>query len=132
MATTVVQRSGNRLLHVDDVVVTDVVQLVGGHAGLYVLFDHFQNFGGEATGHAHAGDVFSGLDGYAHGWRVLSYYHADLACRMDRTDCRVYQKPDRAAEAAGRPPGMSAFIWPRVIWYKAPRLNERGDFPLQV
>src|SRR5690606_1241826 len=133
MAATVVQRSGNRLLHVHDVVVADAVQLVGGHAGLYVLFDHFQNFGGEATGHAHAGNVFSGLDGYAHVRRNLSCeYHAARACRMDLADRRVYQNVAWPAVSGRRPPGIPVFIWQGVVWYKAPRLNDRGVFPLQA
>src|SRR5690554_5303250 len=66
VAAAVVQRCGNGFLHIDDIVVADAVELIGGDARLDVLLDHFQHFGGEAAGHAHAGDVFGGLDGYTH------------------------------------------------------------------
>ncbi|MNN46538.1 hypothetical protein D3C81_1609220 [compost metagenome] len=63
----VVQRRGNGLLHVDDVVVADAVQFVGSDAGLDVFADHFQHFGGQAAGDAHFLDIFRRLDGDGHG-----------------------------------------------------------------
>ena len=53
----------DRLLHVDDVVVADAVELVGGDAGLHVRRDHVQHLGGQAAGHAHLLDLFGGFDG---------------------------------------------------------------------
>jgi hypothetical protein len=58
---------GDRLLHVDDVVVADTVQFGGGHARLHVRGDHLQDLGGQAAGHAHLLDVFGGFDGDRHG-----------------------------------------------------------------
>ena len=53
----------DRLLDVHDVVETDAVQLLGGHAGLDVLPDHVQHLGREAAGDAHFFLLFRGLDG---------------------------------------------------------------------
>src|SRR5690606_38856909 len=79
----VVQRRGNGFLFIDDEVVTTLVQLIGGHARLDVFPDHFQHFGGQSAGDAHAGDVFGGLDGYAHDWGNSLVLPRRLACGMD-------------------------------------------------
>ncbi|MCY1307270.1 hypothetical protein D9M70_571790 [compost metagenome] len=63
----VVERRRDRLLHVDDVVVADTVQFVGGDAGLDVFPDHFQHVGGQAAGDAHFFDFLGRLDGDGHG-----------------------------------------------------------------
>ncbi|MNZ58540.1 hypothetical protein D3C78_765520 [compost metagenome] len=62
----VVERRRDRLLLVDDVVVAQAVELFGGDTGLDVLFDHLQDFGGQAAGDAHLFDVFGGFDGDGH------------------------------------------------------------------
>ncbi|MNG01284.1 hypothetical protein D3C84_842560 [compost metagenome] len=62
----VVERRGNGLLHVDDVVVADTVQFLGGHAGFDMLADHLQHFGGQAAGNAHLLDFGGRLDGDGH------------------------------------------------------------------
>ncbi|MCY1440507.1 hypothetical protein D9M71_567860 [compost metagenome] len=64
--TLVVERCRDRLLDVDDIVVAQAVELFGGDAGLDVLFDHLQDFGGQAAGDAHLFDVFGGFDGDGH------------------------------------------------------------------
>src|SRR3546814_10770389 len=54
------------LLHVDDVVVADLVQLIGGHARFDVFGNHFQHIGGQFAGDTHASDVLGGfaVDGH--------------------------------------------------------------------
>jgi hypothetical protein len=63
----VVQRRRDGLLLVDDVVVAEAVQFLGGDARLHVGGDHFQDLGRQAPGHAHFLDLFCGLDGHGHG-----------------------------------------------------------------
>ena len=63
----VVQRRGDGLLHVDDVVVRQAVELFGRDAGLDVLRQHVQHLGGEPPGNAHGGDLLGRLDGDRHG-----------------------------------------------------------------
>lgn len=72
----VVQRGGNRLLLVDDIVVADAIQLLGGHAGLDVFADHFQHFGGQAAGDAHLLDIVGRLDGDGHANSLRACKHA--------------------------------------------------------
>ena len=62
----VAQAGGDGVLLVDDVVVADAVQFLGGDPGLDVLADHFQNFGGQAARFAHFRDVFRGFYGDVH------------------------------------------------------------------
>jgi hypothetical protein len=58
----VVQRCRDRLLHIDDVVMADAVELAGADAGLDMGRDHLQHFGGEAPGDAHLFDLVGALD----------------------------------------------------------------------
>ncbi len=53
----------DRLLDVDDVVVAEAVQLLGGHPGHDVRLDHVQHLGGQAAGDAHFLLLFGGFDG---------------------------------------------------------------------
>ena len=62
----VVQGRGNCLLCVDDIVVRNTIQLFRGDAGFDMFVEHFQNFGSQATGHAHLFNLFGGLDSYLH------------------------------------------------------------------
>ena len=62
----VTQAGGDRVLLVDDVVVADAVQFLGGDPGLDVLADHLQDFGGQAARFAHFRDVFRGFYGDVH------------------------------------------------------------------
>ncbi|MNJ72496.1 hypothetical protein D3C77_691530 [compost metagenome] len=80
----VVERGGDGLLNVDDIVVADAIQLLGGDPGLDVGLDHFQHLGGQAAGDAHLLDFFRGLDGHGHGGslsgarrRALQYKEAE-------------------------------------------------------
>src|SRR5690606_7891677 len=54
------------LLHIDDVLVADAVELFGAHAGLHVRGDHLQDLGGQVAGDAHLLYLVWGL-GSNHG-----------------------------------------------------------------
>ena len=62
----VVQRRWDGALHVDYIVVADLVQGFGGDAGLDVFSDHFQHVGSQFAGDAHASDVFGGFQANGH------------------------------------------------------------------
>ena len=62
----VIERRRYGFLVVDDMAVTDVIQLAGGNAGLDVGRDHLQDLGGEATGHSHLCYFVGCLDGNGH------------------------------------------------------------------
>ena len=68
----IVERGGNRLLHIDDIVVAEAIEFFGCYGGLDVLGDHFQHLGRQAAGHAHAGNIFRSLDGYCHEGSLIS------------------------------------------------------------
>ncbi len=56
-----------RLLHVDDVVVADAVQLFGRHARLDVGSDDVEHLAGQTAGDAHQFDFLGGFQIHAHG-----------------------------------------------------------------
>ena len=64
-------------LLVDDIVVADLVQLIGGNARLDMFGNHFQHIGGQFAGDAHFCDVLWGFEGDGHTgflcarWRLL-------------------------------------------------------------
>ena len=60
-AVAEVRRNG--VLHIDDVVVADPVQLVGADPGGHVLADHVEHVGRQAPGNAQLFLLFRGLDG---------------------------------------------------------------------
>ena len=62
----VVEGRRNGLLHVDDVIVADAVQLGSGDAGLNMRPDHLQHFSCEPAGNAHFLDFFGCFDGDWH------------------------------------------------------------------
>jgi hypothetical protein len=62
----VVERCGNRLLHIDDVVVAAIVQFVGRHAGHDVGRDHIQHIRRETAGHSHLLLLGRGFDRHLH------------------------------------------------------------------
>ena len=64
----VVQRRGNRALHVDHVVMAELVQLFGCDTGFYVRLDG-RAPPGEPAGDTHLLDVFRGFDGDTHNFR---------------------------------------------------------------
>ncbi len=64
--TVVVEWRWNGLLHIDDIIVTQPIQLVGGDTGRDMGLDHLQHIGGEAAGHAHSFDFFGCLDCNGH------------------------------------------------------------------
>jgi hypothetical protein len=63
----VVERSRDAALHIDHVVVAQLVNLVGGDARLDEGLDVVEDFRSQAACHAHAFDVFGGFDGDRHG-----------------------------------------------------------------
>ena len=71
--TAVVERCRNRLLLVDDVVVADAVDLIGGDPRLHVRCDHLEHLGRQPAGHTHLIDLFRCLDGDAHGGIRVSW-----------------------------------------------------------
>lgn len=54
------------MLHIDDMVMANAIQLVCGDAGPDMWLDHPQDFGGEPSRDAHLFDLFRGLDMYRH------------------------------------------------------------------
>ncbi len=67
----IVQRCGDRLLNLYDVIVANPVDLGGGHPHLNQWLDHLQNVGGETSGHAQALDFFLSFGCYWHENIVL-------------------------------------------------------------
>ena len=64
--TVVIQGGGNGLLFIDDIVMAEAIQLIGGDARLNMGRDHFQHLGGETPGNAHFFDFFGGFNNNAH------------------------------------------------------------------
>src|SRR6267143_5623740 len=62
----VVQRSGDRLLLLDDQVMAEAVELAGRDARLDARGDEVEHFPGELPGDAHALDLLGGLQMYRH------------------------------------------------------------------
>ncbi|VXG76746.1 hypothetical protein CDS [Salmonella enterica subsp. enterica serovar Derby] len=62
----VAEAGGDRVLFVNDVIVTDTVQFAGGDARFDIRFDHFQHFGCQTARDAHFFDVFRCLDRDSH------------------------------------------------------------------
>lgn len=69
--TVVVERGRDGLLLIDGVVVADLVQLIGGDAGLNVRGNHAQLFRSQSTGYAHFFDIVRGFQGNAHNAFLL-------------------------------------------------------------
>ena len=63
----VIERRGHGALHVDDVVVTDAVELGSRHARADVGRHDIEHLCGEAAGDAHGFDISGGFDGNGHG-----------------------------------------------------------------
>lgn len=63
----VIERRGDGLLHVDDVVVAEGIQFVCGDARLDVGGDHDQHVGGQLAGDTHFFNLFRCLDFNGHG-----------------------------------------------------------------
>ena len=61
--TPVVHIGRNRLLDLGDVLETQPIEFLGGHAGFHVLPDHVENLGRQAPGHAHFFLLGRGLNG---------------------------------------------------------------------
>ncbi|MNV51669.1 hypothetical protein D3C71_1437250 [compost metagenome] len=62
----VIERGRDGFLLIDDVVVADLVQLIGGNARLDVFGNHFQHIGGQFAGDTHFGDILGGFEGDGH------------------------------------------------------------------
>ncbi|MNO50457.1 hypothetical protein D3C76_408340 [compost metagenome] len=63
----IVERGGDGLLYLDDMVVAQGVQLVCGDASLDMGGDHDQHIGGQLAGNAHLFNLFRCLDFNGHG-----------------------------------------------------------------
>ncbi len=68
----VAEAGGNRVLLVNDMIVTDTIQLAGAYARFNVRFDHLQHFRSEAACHAHFFDIFRGLNWDSHEFCPLA------------------------------------------------------------
>src|SRR5690606_8276416 len=68
--TAIAQAGGNGFLHIDDMVVADLVEFGGGDAGLDVGADHVEHFGGHTASDAHFGEFVGGFDNYGHNQRA--------------------------------------------------------------
>ena len=55
------------MLHIDDVVVADAVELVGADAGRHVLADHVEHVGRQRAGEAQLLLLLGGFQGYLCG-----------------------------------------------------------------
>ena len=99
----VVERGRHRLLHVDDVVVAEPVERVGGHARLHVRRDHLQYLGREPAGHAHFLYFFRAFQGDGHVGRFgESRYRAPIL--GDWSDFKKAYKLSSCSEAFERLP----------------------------
>ncbi|AEW72217.1 hypothetical protein EcWSU1_00777 [Enterobacter ludwigii] len=64
--TMVAKAGGDRVLLIDDIVVTNAVQFTRAHARLHVRLDHFQHVCGQTTGDAHLFNFFRCLNRDSH------------------------------------------------------------------
>ena len=64
--TTIIERCRDRLLFVNDVVVTDAVKFIGGYTGFYVGADHLQDLAAETSGNTHFVNFIGGFYGNRH------------------------------------------------------------------
>src|SRR3546814_481916 len=64
--TAIADVGRDRALHIDDVVVADAVEFLGGDAGAHVLTDHLQHISGQTAGNTHFFDVLRGFDSNSH------------------------------------------------------------------
>ena len=92
--------AGDGLLHVDDIVMADLVELVGGDPGLDVLADHGQHFGGQLARDLGLGDLCRGVDNDA-GLHECAPVARGVSC---------------SATFKSRPPACSARTSRRQIW----------------
>src|SRR3989338_5947211 len=71
-AGRVIQRRGDGVLHIDDKVMAQLVQLIGRYARLGERGNVVKHFAGQAAGDAHFFDFLRGLDGNGHLARAAS------------------------------------------------------------
>ena len=69
----VVQRRGDAALHIHDVLVRELVELVGRDAGLHVWREHVQHFGSQLAGDPHALNIGCGLDSDRHAANYVTH-----------------------------------------------------------
>ncbi len=63
----IVERGGNGVLGINDVVMTNAIEFLSRHASLNVGRDHVQHLGGQTAGNTHFFYFFRGLNRYSHG-----------------------------------------------------------------
>src|SRR5690606_11337790 len=97
----VIERRGHGGKLVDDVLVTDAVQLVGRDARAHVLGDHIEHVGRQPPGDTHLVLFFRRLyrDGHGVGWGV-SARGAFVAQRLLWYKARAFQANQRHTRAA--------------------------------
>ena len=71
-ATAVIERRWNTALHIDDVVVRQLVQRIGAHAGHHKGRQVIQHFGGQPSSQAHACNPVGVFVGDGHGGIIPS------------------------------------------------------------
>mmetsp|Transcript_20980 Transcript_20980/g.80928 ORF Transcript_20980/g.80928 Transcript_20980/m.80928 type:complete len:420 (+) Transcript_20980:106-1365(+) len=101
----IVQWRGDRLLDVDDVVVGELVELIGRDTRLDMRREHVEHFGCQAPGDAHAGDVGSGLDRDGHVRIIDCTWWPGSVRGLGRAPDVIQQaQPDEPAERANDRP----------------------------
>src|SRR5690606_1039418 len=106
--TAVADVGRDRALHVDDVVVADAVELLGGHARLHVRGNDLEHLGGHAAGNAHLLDLFGGLEGDSHP-RIIAHRGLLLHAAGGRRKIR------RLRECAPPTPGVTGEYTPAAL-----------------
>ena len=91
----------DRLLHVDNVLVADPVQLFGGHARLHERGDHVQHLGRQAAGDAHHLDFFWGFKVHAHRAIITHPAHAGAIAAATAPPAGRRARPGRPLARAG-------------------------------
>ena len=89
----VVQRRRNGFLDIHDVVVTELVEFVGGDTRLHIGRDEVENFGGQAARHAHRSDVVGIFDGDGHGPGLSHWVKAHAFQAIENNRYHVFGGP---------------------------------------
>jgi hypothetical protein len=115
--TAIIERRRDRLLDVDDVVVADPIQFLGGDSLPHMSLDHVQDLGGQPAGDAHLFDFFRRLECDAHRFLGGFLEHG--------VDPRAYGRWARDGARSGSrclgpcPRAVVHLVFPSNPWYKA-------------
>lgn len=80
----VIERRGNRALHIDDVIVAKLVEFLCRHALFDVWRNEVEHFRGEAACHAHFFDVLGSFERDVHSAASEEKFSADYIRRYSR------------------------------------------------